>query len=65
MLILLIVGNKKYSVGVASNCTMITSRFAKIGQPIEKLKWTHTFRQHGDLISLLIFIKKGKYATNK
>jgi hypothetical protein len=43
---------------MVSNAIMFISSFVKIGQLVEKLKWTHTHRQNGDYISLFCYLRK-------
>jgi hypothetical protein len=42
MLLLIIIGIWKYDIGVASSRIVVVPRFVKIGQPVQKLKYTHT-----------------------
>jgi hypothetical protein len=47
-----------YGDTVASNGTRIIPKFVKIGQPFQKMKKGQTHKQHYDLVSLLLALKK-------
>jgi hypothetical protein len=49
---------------MASNSIPFASSFVKTGSLFQKLK-RGTYTQHGELMSLLLFRKEGKYAKNK
>jgi hypothetical protein len=48
----------KYSVEIGSGAMIYISKFLMIGSGVQKLMGgdTQTHRQHGDLISLLLFL---------
>lgn len=49
-----------YGFHMASNDTMFIPRLIKIVQS-QKVGETHIYKQHGDLIILFSFLKKGKW----
>jgi hypothetical protein len=55
-----------YEVGVLSSATAFVTDFLKsvpLGQTLEKGGEGHTYRQRGDFISVLLFLKEGKQAV--
>jgi hypothetical protein len=55
-LLLLIVGNEEYDIGVASCGITFIPSFVKINELVEKSKWDMMERHNGELTSMLSFL---------